>query len=321
MKHLGILMVTGLILGCGSGAILQEEENANTTQEQEARFEVSSGKTVPIFSNVTLTQSDANKTRAILIIHGTDRNAKEYYDTIKKIVDDANKSTSTIVVAPHFQQTGDTGLNGDELAWSSTWREGGSTPEGNISSYTVMDALIKAINTQFNKVTTIVIAGHSAGGQFVQRYAAFTQVDGNVTDKNLSFVAANPGSYMYFHTLRPEANASCGKFNEYKYGLANRSGYMNSIESNATILAHYAKRYVTYFLGEADTNTSDPALDTGCEAMMQGAHRFERGKNYYAYFDGNVSDHNHTEIKVPNVGHTRTGMFGSTQGKKLLLGE
>ncbi|MDH5254632.1 MAG: hypothetical protein OEW72_01840 [Gammaproteobacteria bacterium] len=58
----------------------------------------------------------------------------------------------------------------------------------------------------------VAIVGHSAGGQFVSRYAAGTRL------KGLTFIAANPGSYMYLDRNRPVSGV-CAGFNDYRYGL------------------------------------------------------------------------------------------------------
>jgi len=67
------------------------------------------------------------------------------------------------------------------------------------SSFEVMDALVEWAN-RFGAMDKTVVAGHSAGGQFVHRYAAFTPLPEQYA---MGFVAANPATWMYLDTLRP----------------------------------------------------------------------------------------------------------------------
>ena len=82
-----------------------------------------------------------------------------------------------------------------------------------------MDALLAhfADKKQFPKVQAITLAGHSAGGQFVQRYAL---IGGDAPSgvKDFRYVVANPGSYAYLNTVRPLPNATCKTFNNWKFG-------------------------------------------------------------------------------------------------------
>jgi hypothetical protein len=80
----------------------------------------------------------------------------------------------TIVLAPHFQERSDAAS--DEHWWKGNWREGGESD--GVSSYAVVDTLVARLrNGMFPNLKWIVITGHSAGGQFTQRYAAFTDID------------------------------------------------------------------------------------------------------------------------------------------------
>ena len=60
-----------------------------------------------------------------------------------------------------------------------------------------------------------MLAGFSAGGQLVQRYAAV----GKGSDIDLRYVVGRPSSFLYFGAARPEATTGCADFNRWKYGL------------------------------------------------------------------------------------------------------
>lgn len=86
----------------------------------------------------------------------------------------------------------------------------------------------------------MVLAGNSAGWQFVQRYAALSAVEDRVNAGGarvrFTYVAANPSSYLYFDATRADASgrmripapadaARCPDYNSYGYGLENPNAY------------------------------------------------------------------------------------------------
>lgn len=74
----------------------------------------------------------------------------------------------------------------------------------------MLDRLIEALVVpgRYLSLKEITIAGHSAGGQFVQRYAAGTTIEQrpSVSARSLAFryVAANPSSYLYLFPRQPD---------------------------------------------------------------------------------------------------------------------
>lgn len=56
----------------------------------------------------------------------------------------------------------------------------------------------------FPHLASIVVAGHSAGGQFVTRYQMANQVDGTL-GVPVTYVVANPSAYPYLDNERPVA--------------------------------------------------------------------------------------------------------------------
>jgi hypothetical protein len=136
-------------------------------------------KKVPYLSNHPLTVRDPRITRAVIVIHGGYRVPEEYYaPLLVALVSHPDLESTwrrrTIVLAPHFQERSDAAS--DEHWWKGNWREGGESD--GVSSYAVVDTLVARLrNGMFPNLKWIVITGHSAGGQFTQRYAAFTDID------------------------------------------------------------------------------------------------------------------------------------------------
>ncbi|MFX3824753.1 hypothetical protein ACJBTM_10480, partial [Streptococcus suis] len=68
-------------------------------------------------------------------------------------------------------------LEQDELNWvcagASSWRSGGAAVGRNdVTSFDFVDALLQRLSRRevFPNLKTVVLAGHSAGGQYVTRY-------------------------------------------------------------------------------------------------------------------------------------------------------
>jgi pimeloyl-ACP methyl ester carboxylesterase len=154
-----------------------------------------------------------------------------------------------------------------------------------ISTYAVFDAMLErlATRTLFPKMQEVVVIGHSAGGQIVQRYAAVGVGPDRLAGSgvNVHFVVANPSSYLYFDTWRPQPQHGCSEYNDWRYGLVDAPAYVTG--SASQLERRYAARDVTYLLGTADTIPNEWDLDTSCAAEAQGPYRFARGKNYIAY--------------------------------------
>jgi hypothetical protein len=299
-----------------------------------------------VCSNGSLTATDASVRRLVVVIHGDQREACSYASSVVKAADLAGQLADTLVVAPHFVSDGDVAadpsLAVDTLYWSSGgWKSGAqslvspSPRPWSISSFDVVDTLVQALLTpqHLPSVTQLVIAGHSAGGQFVNRYAAGTaSPSGDPAGVARRYVVANPSSYLYWNgnrqlggTWRPltaAEKAVCPGFDDYKYGLQRRTGYMAGVDV-ATLRSRYAASRVTYLLGDQDTDPADDSLDTGCAAELQGATRLERGLRYTQHLGMALTSavyQLHTTTIVPGVGHSAYAMFTSPAGRTALFG-
>lgn len=270
-----------------------------------------------------------NVTRALILVHGRLRNAQTYLQSGIDAAEHAGVSASTLVIAPQFLNASDikrNHLDGQVLRWNGNdWMAGEpSTGPGQISSYGALDQIIKHLGnrTLFPALKEIVVAGHSGGGQVVQRFA-LTGHD-HPTLKNegirLRYVVANPSSYAYFSRQRPVQfdTASCPGFNDWKYGLQHLPAYAKG-QSVEQLEQAYVSRDITYLLGQQDTDPNHPALDKSCEAETQGAYRLMRGHNYFDYLKHRHPQLSQTLVEVPGVGHNGDEMFTSPEGQKVLF--
>lgn len=206
----------------------------------------------------------------------------------------------------------------NHLTWGeNTWmrgnyNQGPAVISKSVSSFTVLDVLISHYMDRniYPHLSTVVLAGHSAGGQMVQRYAALRpSCPGN---SRLHFWVANPGTLLWLTPDRPVKNPSCEEYDNYKYGLAGDFvGYAKAdVErlGREGIVKRYRSRTVHYAWGLKDTGAGG---DTRCPAKMQGASRLERGRNFVEMLkgmDGGIPS-THTIDWVEGVGHDTAGML------------
>lgn len=299
---------------------------------------------VPYYSNRPLDGTYTDITRAILVCHGTLRNANDYYAAIL----DAGRTSGgadahTLIIAPQLLTAPDLDryhLPEDILYWSYMgWRKGDNSLSsadhprpGTISSFAVADTILMRFADRLPALQKIVVCGHSAGGQFTNLYAAGNRVHQVITAQRgipIQYIVSNPSSYMYFDAKRwvegtsyafqiptAEQIAECPDYDNYKYGLNNLNPYMSI---GAEVLqGQYSSRNVVYLLGGNDTDPNSYYLDKTCPAMLEGSQRLERGLVYYNHlidhFGSSITAIQSTAI-VPGVGHDEYGMFNSQCGK------
>ena len=295
------------------------------------RIAVGSQGMLPLYVSADWSKPLPGITRAILVLHGRLRNADVYYRsalTAQAAAGDAGKST--IMIVPQFLAGIDIEayhLPADTLHWSLEGWEGGDAAEGPqpASSFDALDAILARLADRhlFPDLKRVVVAGHSGGGQVVQRYAIATEGEAVLKAENVAirYVVANPSSYAYFSADRPEPQiaASCPGYDSWKYGMEARPPYLASPRA-AELEQRYVARQVIYLLGTRDTNPNHPALDKSCMAEAQGAYRYARGHSYAAAMaarDGGTP--NHRLWDVPGVGHDGDRMLTSPCGLAALF--
>jgi hypothetical protein len=291
---------------------------------------------MPLHANRDLASDLSAITAAIVVQHGQNRNGPAYLATVAGLASEsAQPSEHVLVIAPQFFTRGEVQRDWPPgvPAWTAAgWMAGADAIGLAVSSFDVYDHLVEWLTDRrrLPKLRRIVLAGHSAGAQLVQRYAALNVVDEKLRDGGVAmrYVVANPSSYLYFTNERPAPSgfapygfAVCGTYDDYKYGFLNPARYAAQRDPGAA-LERYGLRDVIYLLGTNDTNPAHPQLDRTCAAMAQGRHRLERGLNYAAYLRylggmrGNIVPH---VYEVDGVGHSQRRMFRSACGVQALF--
>ncbi|MGR3965518.1 alpha/beta hydrolase [Pseudomonas sp. 910_23] len=323
IKRLGLLL--GVFVSC---CTLAAEHGVKVVSPD--RFHLEAGE-LSLGVSQDWRQPLPKVTRALIIVHGRLRNAQTYLQSGIDAATHAGVGGTTLVIAPQFLNQSDVKRNhlGNQvLRWKrNDWMAGeASTAPGQVSSYGALDQIIKHLGNRklFPALKEIVIAGHSGGGQVVQRFALTGHDHPLLQSEGISlrYVVANPSSYAYFSPQRPVPfdTASCPSFNDWKYGMQKLPDYVGDRGAQQLEKA-YVSRDITYLLGQQDTDPNHPALDKSCEAETQGAYRLIRGHNYFGYLKLRHPQLSHKLVEVPGVGHDGDKMFTSPEGEKVLFAQ
>jgi hypothetical protein len=290
-------------------------------QDCDATFNLSNGQALKYYRSYPLDQLRLTITRVVLAVHGLGRNAQGTYNNLVGAVTAADVRSETLVVAPLF----------GEEDWGEAWKAGAQSHDG-VSSFAAGDQLIMAMTDPniFPNVREVVVAGHSAGGQFTQRYAATSSIESQRPGLKFRYVVANPSSYVYLNDQRPVASNGdqssvrfgtprrCSSYNEYKYGLQDRNRYASRLTADQ-IRDQYKRRYVVYLLGGDDNDIGSDDLDHSCEADVQGAQRLARGRFYYRHMMQFFPENRQRKVIVGGVAHNGGAMFRSGNGQEALF--
>jgi pimeloyl-ACP methyl ester carboxylesterase len=287
---------------------------------------------IPLDATHDLQGAQPEVTRAVLVVHGKHRNVEGYFDAVKRAARTADARDTTLILAPQFLNEIDVSahrLSGKILRWTKGEWSAGEDAEGPapISSFAVVDQLLAQLidKKRFPNLRQVVVAGHSGGGQFVQRYALIGRAPDALKQSGISvrFVVANPSSYFYFSDERPTKDGSiasftdadsCKNFDRWRYGPRHAPPYANGIDVASLERSYFAKD-ITYLLGTADTDPNHPDLDKSCAGEAQGSNRLDRGKGFFRYAQLHHADPAHQRFwLVPGVAHDDTKMFNSDCG-------
>ena len=286
-------------------------------------------------------QGDMSRVRtAVLVFHGLGRNGDAYYAAAEKLLLASGKADETLLLAPNFFNPADEKrqpVGGLPLWQSSRWNYGADAMNWPrpLSSFQPIDDVLSlfADRARFPKLESVVLAGHSGGGQLVHRYSVLNAVDETLRAAGIRprYIIANPSSFLYFTPERPIANGAgfapyelsrCPNYDVYRYGMDKLPSYAGGLSAQA-LFQRYAGREVAVLLGGADNNPNHAELDKTCGAQAGGSNRLERGRNYIRYeryLAKTGMTLNRQAYEVIAVGHSQGRMFGSKCGARLLFG-
>jgi poly(3-hydroxybutyrate) depolymerase len=232
----------------------------------------------------------------LLVFHGMLRNADVYRDHAIAMAD----RFGAMVAAPRFDmerfpddryQLGGLLTTKKTIAPKAEW------------TWSLIPALAAELRTrEGNPKLPYYLLGHSAGGQFLARMAAFADTGAE------RLVVANPGTHLF-----PVRTAA------YPYGF----GGLPDELSDDSAHRRYVAQPLTFYLGTKDV-VQDDNFPRGKEEDRQGDSRFVRGKNAFAagkelaaskgwYFNWRL-------VEADGVGHDHEKMFDHPACKDALFG-
>lgn len=292
------------------------------------RVELGASLYLEAYATHSLTAGASDVKRGIVVVHGTNRNADDYFETILVAARVAGASLdSVLVVSPWFKTESD-GPASDEARWTSGgWKRGhlSTSATSRISSYAAIDQILRLMGDgeRFPSLRRIVVTGHSAGGQVVHRYAATGRAELQMERVEIRYAPANPSTWLYLGPERWDGagftvpdDAACTNYDDWHYGLVNRNSYAGSLLVE-TIRAQLSQREVQVLLGDLDTGSA--SLDVTCGANLQGEHRYARGLLLLDYMDAAYPGHRHLRQIVPAAGHSSRSMYTSQVGLSVLF--
>lgn len=280
-----------------------------------------------IYRTYALAAKNEKITRALVVVHGAGRDADNYFRSALAATFLAGGLEDTIVISPRFASNNGGGcmdiLAPDEVNWpcnGDSWRSGGTAANNEkLMSFDFSDEILTRLAKKeaFPNLKTIVVAGHSAGGQFVTRYEMANQIHEKL-GVPVSYVVANPSSYAYLDPERPTGDGkelrtfgdarNCTTYDNWPYGLKGRNGYSAKL-SDDQLKKQLASRPATYLVGELDTLPL-AGFDSSCPAMAQGPNRNARGQAFANYVNQKYNAQQKLMV-VPLCGHNARCMFTS----------
>jgi hypothetical protein len=275
-----------------------------------------------VYRTQPLTVRNEKITRALIVIHGTNRDADNYFRSALAAAFLADALDDTVVIVPHIASAAGSCkdvLAPNEVSWNcASWRTGGaSMADEKLTTFDMVDEILRRLAKKdaFPNLEAIVVAGHSAGGQFVNRYEMSNKVH-ETLGMPVRYVVANPSSYAWIDATRPVAVDACTNYDRWPYGFEHRSGYAARI-SDEDLKKQLASRPTTYLLGEIDILPLG-GFDSSCSAMRQGPTRLARGQAFGKYVDEQLGA-KHEIVVVDLCGHNARCMFTSDKALPLLF--
>jgi poly(3-hydroxybutyrate) depolymerase len=279
-----VLFVTGLILvGQGSAA----------APAGAARFETEvSGKRIEVF---TYKPAGYRAGPLIMVFHGTLRDADVYRDHARGMGD----RFGALIAAPRFDAEQ---FGRGQYQQGGLYRDGALKSEADWTWSLVPKILAELRRREGRPDMPAYLIGHSAGGQFLERMAAFVPAEA------ARVVVANPGTHLVPTLDQP-----------YPYGF----GGLPDALAGSDRLRRYLARPLTVYLGTADTER-DEYLDTSSAADRQGRSRLARGRNTFqaarALAEKEGWEFGWRLIEAPGVGHDHQAMFDHPMCEDALFG-
>ncbi|GAC94173.1 hypothetical protein PHSY_001744 [Pseudozyma hubeiensis SY62] len=246
---------------------------------------------------------------------------------------------SFLIVAPAMMNQFDLSAGAarpNEIVFhGSSWQRGAGSVnpvmKHRVTSYAAVDQIVDLLFDQktYPNLNSVVVAGHSMGGQAAQRYALMKKT--KAYDDNVRFWIGNPGSWAWLIDSRPYFNDTCQAGNQWDtwpYGLNGNQSKITpyarkDVLANKTyVVDRFLNRHISYALALLDVG----AGDTHCPARWQGGNHLDRGSEFvlqYAnttafYLQGKFPP-KHTLDYIAGVSHQDYAMYSTNKSIQRLF--
>ena len=233
----------------------------------------------------------------VMVFHGVGRNAEDYRNFAIAVAE----RFKVIVAAPLFDKER---FPSEAYIGGGVFNQDGTVRPQDQWTFALVPQLVAALRAgEGQPALPYFLIGHSAGGQFLERLAAFFPTEA----KNI--VAGNPGSHLY-----PRRDW------KFRYGFG---GLPAELSDDAT-LQRYLAAPLTLYLGTGDILTDTDNLDRSPEALRQGAFRLARGRDCFEFARKLAAERGWTfnwrKVETPGIGHDGGAMFAAPEMAEALLG-
>jgi len=330
-RWLQVVVAMGLAFLCVRLFAAADKTAGEPPKEQVIDLETA-GAAYPfaVYSNIDLRRPDPGIRRAVVFVHGVQRDADRYFGVGLGLLQAARlDASSTVLLVPHFLTASDPSPDGRIPLWrGGNWMQcQESRGKEAINSCGVLDDIARYLSAdkRFPVLKEIVFIGHSAGGQLMQRYAVLNNSEEALRKAGVRvrYVVSSPSSYLYLDANRPEGDdfkpvnsILCPGYNNFRYGLGNMVPYGQGLDGEQ-LFKRYAAREVLYLVGAQDNDPAYESLDKSCGAAMQGTDRLNRHRNYLRYEQFLARKWGtpvaRAVMVVPDAGHEAADIFESRE--------
>lgn len=233
----------------------------------------------------------------LIVCHGVQRNAEDYRNFAITLAE----RFGVLVVAPLFDK--------ERFPMARYQRGGLVGADGAVQpperwTYASIPRMVARVRELEGKPDLpYYLIGHSAGGQFLVRMAAFLPGEAE------RIIAANTGSHLF-----PTREADFG------YGF----GGLPPELSGDDVIRRYLAARLTLYQGTGDV-IADPSMDASLPAMRQGPNRLARGRAAFAAAQALAKEKgwvcNWRLVETPGIAHEAAFMFAAKEAGDAIFGK
>jgi poly(3-hydroxybutyrate) depolymerase len=252
------------------------------------------GEAITVFTYKPATYRDGP---LLVVCHGVARNAEDYRNYAIAMAE----RFGALVVAPLLDK---------ERFPLLRYQRGGIVDAAGRAqpaerwTYALIPKLVAEVRSREGRADLpYYLIGHSAGGQFLARLAAF------LPGEAVRIVAANPGSNLF-----PDREQ------EFGYGFGGLPPELSSDD----VLRRYLAAPLTLYLGTGDV-TPEHSFDQSAAGMKQGPNRLTRGRACFAAAERLARTRgwifNWRKVETPGIDHDGARMLAAPEVADALFGK